>query len=537
MSSTTSPATTPSAAAATPSATSSARSNRHRRRRRTSGSSGRGLALICGLVALLVMADIIAATMAMPALAADRIASGASATTLAWLPAAGLVPLAALLPLAGRLADRVGHRRLLIAGLSTYAAGAIASTLATAWPLLLAGRILQGIGAAAVFPAALALLLASRKAERRAAAVALWHAAASLGAVALHAGGEHLLAVAGWRALFGALAALALGLLAASPLLPASRPAQRRARLDLLGTVLLAGGLATLVLAVLRAPVWGWASPLTLGCAGAALALLAAAVAHARHHPDPALDLSLWRLPGFAAGWSVTLVHGTATFGLLAMLPRLLGEIGMPLHWLLIASLGMLVASRAAGPLLRLLGVNGVTYAAAMVLAIGCLIGLAQVAPHPASAIALALIGIGLGALATAGIAHGSLAAPAHRHGTVIGALSTARMMGGSLGIAASALALDRPVLGPPQPGYATVLAGGLLLAALIAGLALIQATYAAYEVHELALAAVLAEVGELRTLIAVQQRLWQHVDQIALRQLTHPATPRPAPTAWPPAP
>ncbi|MFD0479919.1 MFS transporter [Nonomuraea thailandensis] len=114
---------------------------------------------------------------------------------------------------------------MLAAGLALFAAGGAAMTLGTSWLVLLAGRAVQGVGAAMMLPSALGLLLASRSQERRrGGAAALWSAATGCGGLLMHALGGWMLDTHGWRALYLPLTATAAALL----LLVAGLPAPRR---------------------------------------------------------------------------------------------------------------------------------------------------------------------------------------------------------------------------------------------------------------------------------------------------------------------
>ena len=126
----------------------------------------------------------------------------ASTTELQWVPDAYLVVYAGLLLLAGAIGDRIGHKRLLAAGLVFFGAGSVMSSLSGSVGVLIACRVVMGVGAAAIMPASLALLTSVFTGERRALALGFWSAAAGGGAAAGPLIGGVLLVEWSWRAVF-----------------------------------------------------------------------------------------------------------------------------------------------------------------------------------------------------------------------------------------------------------------------------------------------------------------------------------------------
>lgn len=218
---------------------------------------------------------------------------GASRAELQWVVDAYALVLAAFMLGAGDLADRLGSRRVFIAGLALFGVGSAACAVAPAADFLIAARVAQGLGAAAILPTSLALVnqLFPEPAERPR-AIGIW---AGLGSCALVAGpilGGLLVGWLGWRAIFWlnvplAAAALALAL----AVLPAARePGERR--LDLLGQALASVALAAAVLSLIEVGSGGAASPPALAAALVAAAALAAFIACERRRPQPMLELS-----------------------------------------------------------------------------------------------------------------------------------------------------------------------------------------------------------------------------------------------------
>ncbi len=183
--------------------------------------------------------------------------------------------------------------------------------------LLIAFRVLQGIAAALIAPASLAIVLDSFPAERRAAGVGLWGAAAAAAAAVGPTLGGALVEAADWRLVF--LVNLPLGVaivLAGRARLPRPRSLDERLP-DLPGALMLALGLATLTLAIVEGNDWGWSSPAVLGCFAAAAAMIAGVVARSRTHPRPIVEPALFAHRSFAIGNLGTLLFAAAFFSLI----------------------------------------------------------------------------------------------------------------------------------------------------------------------------------------------------------------------------
>src|SRR5476649_2947975 len=189
----------------------------------------------------------------------------AGAADLQWVVNAYLLPLSALLLLGGAAGDRYGRKRLLVAGTLLFAAASIACACAPSMGLLLAGRVLQGIGAAVLMPNSLAILGASFSGEARGRAIGIW---ASMGAVMAAIGpvlGGWLIDTVGWRAIFLINLPLAAGAIVLALIHVTDTRDKDRHALDIPG-----GLLAT---AALGALTWG----LTIGSGPAGWTLLAMA--------------------------------------------------------------------------------------------------------------------------------------------------------------------------------------------------------------------------------------------------------------------
>jgi EmrB/QacA subfamily drug resistance transporter len=184
---------------------------------------------------------------------------GATTTQLQWVSDAYLVTYAGLLLLAGGVGDRIGHKRLLLAGLAVFGTGSVLASVSGSTGVLIAWRAFMGAGAAAIMPASLAVLSSVFSGQRRAAALGFWSAAAGAGVAAGPLLGGALLAVWSWQAVFWINVPLvALALAADAWALPAT--ARRRQPLDLPGAILAAAAIVSVTAAVIQSPAWGWLS-------------------------------------------------------------------------------------------------------------------------------------------------------------------------------------------------------------------------------------------------------------------------------------
>ena len=213
-------------------------------------------------------------------------------TTLQWLVSGYAVSFGGFLLLGGRLADVFGKARLYRIGLCVFVLASIAGGLAVEPVLLIASRVVQGIGASLLAPAGLSLLVTSWPDEKgRSRALGIYGAVASTGfASGALLGG--LLVEASWRLVFFVNAPIGIALLVASfRLLPAAPPGRSK-QLDIPGAVTITAGVALLVLAVSRAG--DTLSPTQPAvAAGVALVLIGAFIARERRAPAPLLDMAL----------------------------------------------------------------------------------------------------------------------------------------------------------------------------------------------------------------------------------------------------
>ena len=448
------------------------------------------VALVCGAAGL-VLLDITIVNVALPAM---RDGLGASFVELQWVVDAYTVALAAAVLGAGAAADVVGRRRVFTVGLGLFTAASVVCALAPSVGWLLAGRALQGTGAALVFATSLAILSAVFPGPGRARAFAAWGVvsgvAISLGPVL----GGLLATTLGWRAVFWAPVPVAVAALVLAPRKLPEWRGPAGGRVDVLAVVLLAVAVGGLVVAVLEG------LPGLLVPAAAALAGFVVRELRARR---PLLDVRLLRERAFGGLQAMTLLLAfgfTSVFGVLALwfqgieglTPLQSGLAVLPVNALsaLTAPLGGALVAR--WPVGRTLALGLALIGLGLLQVATVDVGDGWSGPAPG----LALMGIGLGVASPAG-AHAAVAvAPPERAGMASGANDLFRQVGTALGIAVLGSVLHTAVearlpAGAPVdavataqatafPGAAQVFTEGFALVFVLAGATVLLAALVA---------------------------------------------------------
>jgi EmrB/QacA subfamily drug resistance transporter len=241
-----------------------------------------------------------------------------SQQSLQWVASGYLLTYGGLLLLGGRLADLLGRRRVLVAGLIVFAACSLAGGLAQSAGMLIAARLLQGVGAAMMAPAALSILTTTfRDGTDRNTALGVWGAVSGLAAAAGVFLGGVLAEGPGWRWVFFVnlpVCALALG--AAFRLLSAERKRAPLADFDTQGAVLATGAMLLLVYALIKAPDVGWGAASTIAMLSVAMLLLSAFVGNEQRSRNPLVPLSIFRVKGLAAADATQLIAMAGFFSM-----------------------------------------------------------------------------------------------------------------------------------------------------------------------------------------------------------------------------
>ncbi len=239
--------------------------------------------------------------------------SGSSAAELSWVLNGYTVVYAAMLIPAGGLSDAHGRRRIFRLGVTIFVVASAACGLAPTVAWLIAARMLQAVGAALLTPASMSIVLAAFPAERRAVAVSLWGAVGGLAAAVGPSLGSWVTAHAGWPWAFYINLPIGLWALWRSGTHVAESASEGPPRrVDGVGLVLLMVAVGALALAIVQSGPGGW-EPRSIGamaCAGVAAGL--AFVAWARVHPQPLVDLALFRHRSYCFTNAATLSFGIA---------------------------------------------------------------------------------------------------------------------------------------------------------------------------------------------------------------------------------
>jgi EmrB/QacA subfamily drug resistance transporter len=272
------------------------------------------------LAVLLVLVDNTVVVVALPTLANEL---DSDFSGLQWVIDSYTLPFAGFLLMFGHLGDRLGRRRVLVAGLVGIAVMSVLGACAQSLTQVLVARAGMGVSAAAVFPATLAIITTVYPSPRvRALGIAAWTAMAGFAVAVGPTVGGWLLEHFSWHAVFWINVPVAVGVLAlAYGFVPESRSG-RTGRLDLAGVGLSIAGVFLLVWSFIEAPRHGWTAPVTVGGIFAALLLLALFAAWEVRAEYPVLDVRLFRIRRFAFPALALAVSYFAMFGFLFMVSQ-----------------------------------------------------------------------------------------------------------------------------------------------------------------------------------------------------------------------
>ena len=244
----------------------------------------------------------------------------ATTSSLQWILNGYLLTLASLILLGGSLGDRLGRRRIFELGVALFTAASLLCAIAPSVNLLIGARLLQGVGGALLTPGSLAMIEASFRPTDRARAIGAW---SGLGGVAAALGpllGGYLIAAISWRAVF--LINLPIGIfvvIASRRHVPETRDPTATGKLDSLGAVLAAVGLAGTTYALIEAPGRG-ASALIIGTAALGVLGIVGFLLHERRTPNPMMPLTIFSSRQFSAANLVTFVVYAALGGVFFLL-------------------------------------------------------------------------------------------------------------------------------------------------------------------------------------------------------------------------
>lgn len=276
---------------------------------------------LCLLVSaqFLVMLDASIVNVALPSIQRE-LAFGPAAVT--WVVNAYVLAFAGLLLLSGRAADLIGRRRIFVSGAAVFTAGTLLAA-ALSQEMLILGRVVQGVDAAGLSPAAMSLLLATFPAAQRARAMGAWGAASTVGGATGVGAGGVLAGSVGWRAVFLVTVPVSVAALALGRRVLAEDVAGVRRPFDWAGAPAVSGAVITLVHAAVDVVDHALISPRVGGLFISSVVLMTAFVVIERRAADPLLPLELFTSSGLLSrGTIVALLGGASrasTFVLVAL--------------------------------------------------------------------------------------------------------------------------------------------------------------------------------------------------------------------------
>jgi EmrB/QacA subfamily drug resistance transporter len=409
------------------------------------------LALLCA-IAFLDFVDASIVNIALPDIRKDL---HFSVQDLQWVLSGYLLTYGGFMLLGGRAGDLLGRRRVLVAGTALFAASSLVGGLAGNGGVLVGARLAQGLGAALMLPAALSLLTTSfKEGKDRNTALGVWGGVAGLASAAGVFLGGLLTEGPGWRWVLFVNPPIAVVLIGAVFwLIPGESRRAQLVNFDIVGTVLVTGGMLLLVFGLVKAPDQGWGSGRTVGELVGAGVLLIAFVANELRTRNPLVPLSIFRVRGIGAA-DVTMLVAAA--GIISMFFFLTLYMQNVLHYsplktgaaYLPFTAGVAVAATIASQLMAKIGTRPLIVVGSLIGA-GGLYYLSRI-PVDGSYLTdlfpgMMITSVGLGAMFVAVATAANAGVPADKAGLAAALLNSSQQVGGALGLAIfSAIATAR---------------------------------------------------------------------------------------------
>ncbi|HET6173803.1 MAG TPA: MFS transporter [Gaiellales bacterium] len=363
---------------------------------------------------------------------------------LEWTINAYFLSFAALILLGGKLGDRFGRKKIFLVGLAIFTLSSAACALSTSDAGLISARAVQGVGAAFMNPLSLSIIVAAFPRHQVPTAIGIWAGISGLGLAIGPLLGGFLVEHANWSAVFWIN--VPIGVLAAGATLwfvQESRDPNARG-FDIVGTVLVTGGLFSLVWALIRTNSHSWSSPQTVGFLVAAAVLLVGFIFWEDRQPEPMLPLSFFRRRAFDVAVASVALIGFAMFGIIYFLTLYLqnvrgySAIESGVRTLPMTVMVILVAP-IAGKLSARIGPRPLMAGGMLIMSLG----LASLTRLSIDASYWTVIfpsfvcvgaGIAMSMPTTTGVAMGSV--DPTRAGIASGVINSSRQVGGALGVA-----------------------------------------------------------------------------------------------------
>ena len=422
----------------------------------------------------MIMLDNTVVNVALPAIQDDL---AADLSQLQWIVTGYALSFAALMLIGGKLADAYGRRLLFVAGIVLFTGASLWCGLADSGEMLIAARVVQGVGAALMNPATLSIIAATFPPKERGMAIGIWAGVSALAlAIGPLVGGlltEHL----SWHWIFFVNVPVGVIAVAASFLLITESKDETHESLDLPGLATSALGLFALTYGLIEANAYGWTSARIVGAFVVAVVALVSFVVIERRRRSPMLDLSLFRSGTYAGANLAMLLVALAMFGVFFFvslyMQNVLGYsavqagaafLPMTVLVILVAPIAGKLSDRHGSRWLMTIG---------MILLGVQLLYLSQLGPDASFwnlVPGFVVGGLGMSMAMTPTAAAATRAVPVHKAGVGSAVLNAMRQVGGSVGIALMGAIVANQAGG--RPGVDGFMAGferALLVAALIA--------------------------------------------------------------------
>jgi EmrB/QacA subfamily drug resistance transporter len=410
------------------------------------GLVGRGgqplaLAILCTLLFLTFLDN----TVVSVALGDVQTSLKANVSDLQWVVGAYALTFASLMLACGMIGDELGRKEVMLAGAATFCAGSVLCALAPNVQVLIAGRAVMGVGAAASEPGTLSMLRhLYPEARSRSRAIGIW---AGTSGFALAMGpviGGVLTGLWSWRGIFWFNLVFGLTVLLIAALILPESSDPTAARVDIAGTLLGAGTLATFVFAIIDAESAGFGAPAVIGLLCASVVLAVAFVLRERRATHPLLDLRFLRVPQFTTANIAAFCTYFATFAIFFFTALYLVEVvsvsGYKLALVFLPmTILMIISSVLAGRWTDVAGPRWSITIGCLLLAVGLFLAVGYLKPNPSYGpliVALSLAGIGIGTTVVPVTSSVLTAVPAERSGMAASATNTSREIGAVTGVA-----------------------------------------------------------------------------------------------------
>jgi EmrB/QacA subfamily drug resistance transporter len=370
-----------------------------------------------------------------------------SQQNLQWVVSGYILTYGGFLLLGGRLADLLGRRHMLLIGLVVFALSSLAAGLAQDPGLLVAARLVQGIGAALMAPAALSELTTSfREGKDRNTALGVWGAVSGMAAAAGVFLGGVLTAGPGWRWVFFVNPPICALVAIGAVILLTSNPGLRdgETSFDAQGAVLITGGILLLVYSLVRAPIVGWGSTQTVATLSASAVLLVAFIFNELRSRNPLLPLAIFRVKGLVAADLTQLIAFCGFFSMFFYATLYMQEI---LHYsplkagvaYLPITAGFAIAGGLASQLVTRIGTRPIVVTGCLVAAAG-IYWVSRVPLHGSYMTDLlpgfVVMSLGTGLVFVSVTAAANAGVPADKAGLAAGLLNSSQQVGSALGLA-----------------------------------------------------------------------------------------------------